>query len=804
MPKRDTGTDISRRRQNTTGGRGRPYPNEIIRGVISDHDYVRMTYTVHANGQHIEGAVDVSGLCGSLIGFKQVNRLPVGTQVALLYGQPSWILSTAVLDQPDVNSFKSRTTTGKGVKKALDTLNPGKGEVPVQTPPEDLYQGEFEISNMLGTFVRFMTFMASMGSGERAKIEFHLLRDLVRIVSGNYEHFAAPGDIKMFNDGRLNTEIHGTTYEHERWGRQKPTDPKFESTDTGMPKSTDPMETGRWRYDFLLGFIGDLFNGWFSDPCDAVGRMAEGALRSGKARLHVGQDGTLLAQSCSEIILERVTRVQVPIRIKHEEDADGVLRKEMDELDTTFLKFWDQGKEDKEHHTLFKLREYVRYLNQYHSLARLHQLAAKKGEWKVPSEAESPAPTEGAGEDDRGKVAGTYWKDCFATIRIYRDGSTLVLDAYGNATATGPYGIQHSSTGHYHVYTAGDYVVKAGGSAYISALRHVEVVANRGALLLKARTGWRALCEVGTLWLKSDMNPDDGGYTPAADGDPTADRADRQGIRIQATQSESRWISALKTRFTVKRASENFELDAAGDAVVRVRGKLSLSVVEELILSVRNKIRLTATEWKSWIPGGFYIDKVCHFTPGLSLLSRIKTLGVISTGPIFGPKVSGIPVPKSSGPLRQHINHIHVYTGETKVDLVLPDSDKEEPDEPEEDAAGFSWSLLQPEEYSWKEDGAKNATSTLFEPLAQQTLRLDPHLFVDGGYDGWRGMADALRRAEQTATDTPWPGAGAKWLLHKPKLPSLHFPTGRDPSTFDPGCQTDLTSEAITFKFLKR
>lgn len=794
MPKPMTQTGKGRRRQMTTGADGRLYPGEVYRGIITDHNYPHMTYTVCAVGQSVPGVIDVTGPVAALIGFKTTNRLTIGTSVLFVYGSQSFIIGTWAEDPPDPGSFQSRIMTGTAIKDAQGEMNPD-GRLPHHSSPDDLYEGEFEITNLLGTCIRFLTFMASIGSGERAKVECHLLRDMVRIVSRNYEHFSSAGDFKILDDSRANIEFHGTTYEHERWGRLKENDQKFVPYRTTDMPEVDPQETGRWRYSMLLGFIGDLFNGWFSDPTAVVGRMAEEAVRGGKARVHVGQDGAVVVGSTSEIVLEKVVRVQVPIRIRHEEDPQGVLRKDIQELDSSFLKVWKIGDRSSEHHTLFQIREYVRYLNQYHSLARLHQQAK---DWYVPSEAETPGPVVGAGEDDRQKANPdtTYWKDAYSTIRIFRDGSTLVYDAYGNATATGPFGIQHSSTRHIHLYAAGDIVLKAGGSLFASAKRHVEVIAHRGALLLKARTAWRALCEVGTLWIKSDMDPD-APYAPES-GDPAAEAIGRQGVRIQAALAESRWISRLKARFVIERDSENFELDSKGGITVKAEKAVDMELRSTLNLTVRRMIGVVAKGWKNWLETGWLLDRVCQLKPGGSRINKLETAGLLSRGTIGGPENAGHPIPgPSKCCYRPHENHITVYT--PTGDFSLSVSDDYQKVRLDQDPAGFNWKMLPPAEYVWNNPGmAVGKTDFDFEPLAQQTLRLA----APAAYGDWPRMSDRLRPAPQTAAEVPWPGEQFKWKMHHPSLPDLQTPTGQPATDFGPSIQTPLTSGQPLFKFL--
>lgn len=799
MAELKTKTGRGMKRQMTNADRGRFYPGQIVNGVITDHDYSRMTYTVMANNQATTGVVDMSGPFSALFGFKGVQRLTPGTIVSMVFGQPSYILGTRAADPPDTSSFQSRITTGTAIVGGLDKINDSTATIPCHNHPDDLYQGEFEISNLIGTFIRFMTFMASIGSGERAKIECHILRDLVRIVSGNFEHFSAAGDFKIFDDGRLNTELNGTTYPHERWGKQRKNDPKFEINGTDMPE-VDPLETGRWRYTMLLGHIGDLLNAWFTDPPGAVGRMAEECIRSGKARMHVGQDGNILIQSTSEIVLERVSRIQVPIRLKHEEDPQGVVRKELDKLtkeQAKFLELWDQGDKAGEHHTLFQIREYARYLNQYHSLARI---LIQEKDWKVPSEDDTPQPTVGAFEDDRidannGKF---YWKDCYSTIRIFRDGSTLIHDAYGNVYASGAFGIHLGSTRHITMYAAGDISLTAGGSLFISARRHIEAVAHRGSLLLKGRTGLRALCEKGTMWLKSDFDPDNP-YTPE-DGDPEADVVDRQGVRVQAVKSETRWISNLKARFIVEKKDERLEVSAKGDIKINTTKNLLTEAKEGITIKTAKALSVIARVCSNWLEKGWLLNRVCALVPGGSAMNHLEVESLKSPGPIKGPKNTGRPEP-GPGSYKAHTNHILEYKNPEEILLELEeDPPTLEPDQPE--TSGFSWKLLTADEYTWNNPGlAAGKENFDFEPLSNQTIRLAED---NSGYGDWERVADFVIAAPQTMSTLPWPGPDFRWYIHETDAPDLQLPTTKEAKDFGPDTKTELTISLPTFKFLTK
>jgi hypothetical protein len=803
-------SDPKRRNKQDLGNRGRLTHGTFYEGTIHSCNYSDMTYTVVvAGGETVEGVRDGTGLFNGLIGIKTTNRLSPGTLVLLAEDSNPWIIATAPADTPDLQAYLSRTITGKGYPDAIKTSHPNDSElVPEHNTAEDLYEGEFEMANLLGGFLRFMGFLTTLGIDERNQIEFHMVRDLTRLLSHNFEHFSCDGDRKIYDDGRLNCDDNTTSYDHERMGAVDPFSPKSEVVDALMPDNLDPIRTGRWRFTQLKGFIGDFINSFITDPTVVLGQMTEQAVRSGKSRVHMGQDGTILLQSVSEIAFERVCRIQVPIRIKHEEDPKGVIRKQMDELDKSFLKVWDQDSGKSEHHTLFKIREYIRYLNQYQSLARIHQLAAKSGEWKVPSEAETPAPKVTCGEADRESAnqgSATYWKDAYATVRIMRDGSILNFDAYGNSTASGPYGIQHASSRHYHVWAAGDIVMKAGASMFLSARRHIEIIAARGGLALKGRTFLRGLCERGTLWLKSDFDPK-GTWTPE-EGDPEAEVVDQQGIRIHATKGEARYLSWLKTQVVIEGPPGD---DDSGDFVFSTKGGLKLDVGKDLGMDVSKKLLVNVGKEVHWTSGDWIAKAKSFLLPGIAMfksseiiLSRIKTTMLECSGRIAGPENRGKVVdPASKVPYRAHTNHIQIYDGDAiEVPSDAPETISYNFSEP---AGSIYWKLLPEEEYQWADapDGDVAADADLlYEPLSQQHLRLE----TPDGYGVWNNACDPLLSGSQTANSQPWPGKSRKWLSHtNPGGPALSKPAPGAATSFTAATQSALTSSGIEFRFLSR
>lgn len=802
--------------------RGRLEEGLIYTGVIRNVNSTRQDYTIQVDGgEKLEGCVLALGMFSGLMGMKMSIRLPIGTSVLLAYdGASAYIVGCVAADNTDENSYLNRYLTGKGDHDAGTTLDPDNvGSPPPHTQPCDLFDGEFEIGNLAGPFIRFMTFMTSMGAGEQAKVEFHLLRDLVRVVSRNFEHFSALGEMKIYHDGRLNMEFNGTTYDHERWGKETEKEAKAEldGASVKLEDIDDRIETGRWRVTKLFGFMGDLLNTWFTDPAVTAGKFAEDALRCGKARMHVGQDGAVLVQSMSDIVLERVCAIPVPIRIKHQENPSGVVATEMDKLERKYLKIWDDKNGETGHHTLYKIREYARYLNQFHSLARIHQFAqGGKAEWYVPTEEEAPDPEHGADEADREEATSgnTYWHLCYSTIRIFRDGAILLHDAVGNTVSMGETGVQFSSTTNLHLYAAGDIVAKAGNSMFLGARRHMEMVASRGGMRIKARAFLHGLCEKGTLWLKSDADPDD--LEPEDEDDPEPEMIGEQGVRVEATLAQGYWLTHLKS--LIQACGEDEDEDKVSVILRSLEGNVKTLAKKDVTFKAERNMLIKVTKdvtatFSAWINAGtswLFTGAVKITAAGLEATSVIGGR-VDAIQRLAGPERGAEPVDTSYSTccLAPHFNHVDkVYENlEVEIDSERPDMEKAEV---EDEAPGgqIVWDFFDADEYAW----SGRDEDQFYEPLSQQKIRLEEPALSDDQltFGDWEGAADPLLENDgsctggSTGTKRDWPGDDARWLQHEPSKPTLDEPTGEKPETFSPDIQTDLVPKTITMKYRKK
>lgn len=438
-----------------------------------------------------------AGVISGLLGFKTSYIPTIKTRVLVYYTgkDTSFIIGSMPSPLADPVS-QERNLTGPDTPNYQQSkvyADRKKGGVQMQAshkPPIDLAEGELLIDNLMGVGIALLRNMASISAGDMAKVEAHLMDDMVRIISGSFRHHSALGDQKIYNDGgRLNMEFNGTLYDFESYGALTNQQPRVKMStpdepDLGTDSQIDGYtDDGRWRMSQYVGWLGDFISTWISDPVQALGRLASDQLRAGKFRCHVNSDGSCLVQSVSEICLEKVVRVPVPIRIRREDDPVGN-RSDSDVRGAQFIRQWKPSGNLFE--MAFQLREYARWLSNNWSVARFRQMDL---DFKVPTEAETPAPTGHSYQEDKQRENGDQvsWSEVYACIRILRDGSVMMVDGYGNSILTTSVGVQISSTK--------DILLEAAGSVNIMAGRDINLVAQKNVNLTAVKEAVRITCK---------------------------------------------------------------------------------------------------------------------------------------------------------------------------------------------------------------------------------------------------------------------------------------------------------------------
>lgn len=801
-------------------------------GVICAFDPKKEVYSVRLerSGETVPGCVYAAGFFSALIGVKVHFRPMLGTRVLLAYGNPAYIVGTAPSDPADKAGGRGRKLVASDVTLDATARNLGADSANNgSTAAEDLLPGELEIGNQTGVAVQFLTYLLKLQASDRAKIECHLVDDMVRIVSDQFRHYTAFGDFEIANTGGGPTVIwHGASKTHEAWGQVAPEDPKAKKVDKRKVAAEDVAETGRWRFSQYLGYLGDFLHLMLADPEDTIGQLAQ--QRVGKFDCHVNNDGTLLVRSVAEIVFERVDVIPMPIQQEALDSPDGNTREEIEaavrdqglNLDR-LLKRWDYGKNNSRMHLLpFQLREYARYLSQFHGFARM---LSQDKDWQFESESEATLrqrPSWNNGENDV-KAANTGRQDyylAYSTIRILRDGSQLHLDGYGNAIVMGKAGV-HVSSYLDILFEAARDVRIVGKNVFIMGRNNVEIVATVGRLILKARTFLQALCEWGAIHIKSDApakrDPQFSSLKktkadqPAPDEDPDPVYLEDQAIYIEASHgaavlSAGRQAVLRSTGVGLREGEETNLANIFGSVILQsekqdvlMKGSRNVlaqargsDVADSGVVGIKGRAVAVQAGEKGIQMKSTLID----LNQGLTVRGKqthafaLIAQSAVATSRLAGPKVGPQEAQGNVGP---HFGHVGLADGEV-LELAeageLTASEylkKQQPDSIKIFAGRApSWDFLPTAEYR-PDAKEKPDDRTPWRSLSQERI-IDDTTITDQYLD-WNWAADNRLASIDQATGRqhsfPHAGESPQWQYFQHTEPLLHLPSTTAPAELD-------------------
>jgi hypothetical protein len=815
---------------------GRVYSGTIIKASHGDNLYEVSLDSV--SGLTVQCRW-TAGMFAPLVGIRTMYYPPVQSRVLILASaaSPHFIVSSIPSEQFNGAIAGAKNMTGLDMSK-LDPFIPrldGRGlEI---DKPIDLLEGEFDISNNLGVALQLLTTCAALKGSERAKIEAFVLNDMVRIVSDTFKHFSCFGDMQIYNDGRLNARWDGTSYDFEAWGLLTPEEAKAQVDNFKVKYEKDFNATGRWRFSHYLGFLGDFIHMFITDPAATLSSIADNAIRPGKSRFHANMDGSILIQSVADIALERVIRVVTPVENKRPDDPGGNTVADFKNLDKSFLKLWNFGIDARNaHYTSYQLRQYARWLSCYHSFARFHQLDK---DWSFPLETDEAAAHSWTNKESDVEAANPeslIRQDVYATIRIMRDGAILIMDSFSSAISMVRGNIQISSARHIELDAAGDIRINAGQNIYIKARRNIEIAAIVGGLTLKARAWWKALCEWGSVWIKSDAeDPTKPDYTPKAPVNPDQDPAPevrQAAVCIEASQgqaliqSERRSVISVlgnpddnddlndtSASVVVQSARQDVRNIAGRNAILRAKGT---GAVESRIVLDAEQAQAVVIKCSKLLAKAFLVDFNNKFT------LRYGTLNIDEVRVNRGHFKTVVSGPRNLGkdyattpPLRPHGNHLTQFDDETTpVQIGLNDSDAEALNTYKSNSVNDipisddpDWAFFN-DTKTYDNSGfvVEPTQDEVFQPMAQQRLYQtgDDYLIKQDDYDNWvLESEDILKAAPRTdSSSLPYPGRAAKEKVYEEGA-SLQLPLDEPYSEQSADKAKPLVDKPVEKKFLK-
>lgn len=490
-----------------------------------------------ANIGYISGAsgtkkgMFISNLIASYLGINQSGYPEVGSAVIVLRNTTAnadidfivgavppktsangWDLFSRYVGTSSSNIYTGLTTAKRmKLQKLADSYSNG-------ATPLDLVEGETVMENAFGAGLALLNNLASLKGSDLAKIECYVLDDFVRILSEQFEHISAFGEYKILNnDGALNVLWKGTSNEFEAFNLQNKGEKKdgFEEVapnqiDTDLEDDPEKAfyQDGRWRFTQYIGKLGNFIHMFLTDPQNILQHGSTSNVQSGRANIHINQDGSLLVQSTSDIVFEKVCRIVVPIEKVRPEELDFTKLK----LDAFAV--WKPFDKDDLFVNSYAIKDYSKWFSNYYSLATFIGLGSDKIDIKNEASVKAPQLNEGdqslktaKGIDD---ATFTKYLERYATVRIFRDGSILLLDGWGDSV--------HLSGGNVNISAPFDINLSAGNNVNIIgrnintvAKEEIDLTAVERGILMKANGWLEARCNKGPVLIESTMLADEKG-----------------------------------------------------------------------------------------------------------------------------------------------------------------------------------------------------------------------------------------------------------------------------------------------------
>lgn len=329
-------------------------------------------------------AVPLASTLANYLGFREVIQPQPGDRVlcASMGAGTCYILGSIPQNNMTSKDMPNRSNIGPGDPTMEDANRQGHKEKfpinPANRRPSDVVDGEWSIANEFGVLLALSQHLAQLKGSELAQIQCHLLDDLVRIISHNFQHYTALGEYNVYHDGKsIMAEFNATHQPGETYGRplvdSDSGGPIFTETNTHVKDdSVDFFEITEnerikaiERFKIFLGRMGDFVHMFLCRPHPSETRNYDeppGEPDTGLADLHIGTDGSLHLRSVREVFIEKTNWIRVPHRFKDPADPTGDKAQDLDYEDKERFE-WAQDYQYKGNPFFYflQLRDYVAY-----------------------------------------------------------------------------------------------------------------------------------------------------------------------------------------------------------------------------------------------------------------------------------------------------------------------------------------------------------------------------------------------------------------------------------------------------------
>lgn len=622
----------------------------IFQGTVTASDPGSFCVQVAPHGQDHQSLVQgipLSSCMSHLLGFKESSLPPVGATVLCYKSATNQCIIFGVTAKPDdlgeSGMFPTRSIlgAGDGIADAQNTVGyAGKGVSHLHTVnnnrPTDIVEGEYAISNDFGVLLGLFQQMATLKASSLAQIQMFVLDDLVRIVSHNFQHFTALGELRVFHDGKgLHLEA-GMTHE-----------PK--EAMAGVPQVTSELPTGSLthtgkattndkdnfynikdenlqaiqRLKILVGKLGDFVNIMLVRPAEGFESVRS---QNGETQEYIDTglfdfkllgDGTCLVRSAKGISLQKTNWIRVPNRVRSPEDPEGDDAATMDYPEKEAFAFDDQYKYEGQPFLYFlQIRDYLAYMHEEYALKNIK---AHKKDFSINDDFTKEKDLKDIKKVD--PLSGTTYLKKTASITLMPNGGISLIDAWGSALVLEGGNILIQPAKDLIVQPMRNMVSKVGGNFSLQAKNEIDISSTQGGLRVKTEQVQYFFSQNSGLVLEaggeaaSDFFPQDEAVQGVA------------GVIIKATNSGVFQFSNYSYNRTKTR-----HISYSGEHFIKADKNITNSAKDRIDIQTDTTITIGAQTILGIADGSLILTGVQNTIIGL----KNQTFGVCPIGPVQG------------------------------------------------------------------------------------------------------------------------------------------------------------------------
>lgn len=479
--------------------------NRFFEGKVTDADpgtYVVRVAPNQADYQmRIISGIPLTSVITDMLGMKESFLPQIGAKVLCYDLGDNSCAILGCLPSPatfDV-SYPLRTSIGAGDAKddAFSQGYGGEDQAKLRTyntiRPTDIVPGEYAISNEFGMLLGLFQQFGVLKASELAQIQVHVLDDLVRVVSKNFQHYHCLGETRIFHDGNtLQAEYSATHDPIESLGTPQvesisKQDAIVNSNNVSNDDSKniyeveDEARVAITRLKVFLGALGGFINMLFSRPSGDARKQDGKDLETpdkGLANFKVDMDGGLYLRSLKGIYLEKTNWIRVPQRIKSPEDPTG--KKDFVITDKDEFVFDDFSRYENQPFLYFlQIRDYLAYIQD--DLA--YRDFKESGDFYVNDD-----PAKETQVEEINKVTPQYKTKLMrrtAGIYLMPNGGICLKDAWGSAIVMEGGNVYIQPAKDLYTQVARNEITKVGGFSSTAVNKDIDLSSTTGGLRIK-------------------------------------------------------------------------------------------------------------------------------------------------------------------------------------------------------------------------------------------------------------------------------------------------------------------------------